>query len=850
MGKYKTTIHQFAIISGIRRDSSDRLTVVTPGSLFTPEARKGQLLIITESTDELARGRDACQLVAKTISKVFYDDRSFSVTSSLRKALGEANSALYQYNFRASPHQKTAVGVSCAVLRGNDLYLAQVQPTQAYIAHGGRLRALPTHPAWNPANIGTAAPFLPPNALGTSLFTEPDLRRNPIGPGDTIVFCSTNLGRLLGREEAERLFCYGDAASALETLYTMCKRTALPDACVIIVELLPLLSNEARDAPFSASGVGERSKIVVKSLGGWLAGLTGDAALLLRRSGRQREAQEAEPEGVDVPEPAPELVEVAPAAGEAQHAPAAGEHQRPLAMRSVEEADEEPLPVSALLGERLMQQPVQQKRAPIDLSDHVPLPVDFAAIPKKQPLPPPSLAERLTLPFRAMLGLFVTFFAFLLRRNRRPAMDDLPRFTTEHGGLSYRRKRQKLPWLPLLLLLSIVALAVLYGKLKLLETQQRNADEALLRAAAALEAAERAPTDKEALALIKEVHQALSTAMETGIITNTDLQRWPKYTNLLDQAGKIERAIIKLNPLSDLQIVATLPPTDTISRVAVDPNTGDIYALGEQSRIIYKIKAESRQIEHFFKEGARAQQITAGAPETFVWRLDAIAPIDRRIDSSTVYLYNPAEPENWLYNTLDGSYIWQREAIDAESFGGNLYIWGAEPGQVLKYTSGAYSSLPLAWISDDGGRDLTSAIDMAVDGKIYLLFPSGDIAVLEQGVFARLFRAPAMEPEIGVITQMFVSGEAPNQGSLYLIEPAAERIIQINKETGELIQQIRAPEKGPPLNQLRDIFVLENANRRPVIYLANGNQILRATVPTPPEPRRPTTRQPTPTTTP
>ena len=45
------------------------------------------------------------------------------------------------------------------MLRDNDLYIAQVQPTQAYIAHKGQLRAMPTYPSWQP---GASSPSMKP----------------------------------------------------------------------------------------------------------------------------------------------------------------------------------------------------------------------------------------------------------------------------------------------------------------------------------------------------------------------------------------------------------------------------------------------------------------------------------------------------------------------------------------------------------------------------------------------------------------------------------------------------------------------------------------------------------------
>jgi serine/threonine protein phosphatase PrpC len=167
MPKYEICSRQLGLISGIRQAQSDMALVAEPAALFAPEARKGQLYILAEAEGDVARGRDACQLVLRVIRKVFYDDSSYSVTAALRKAISAANKSLYEHNFGVMAQKRAFVGVTCAVIKENDLYLAQVLPGQAYILAEGKLRALPTHLSWNPAETGATA-FLKLGAIGSS----------------------------------------------------------------------------------------------------------------------------------------------------------------------------------------------------------------------------------------------------------------------------------------------------------------------------------------------------------------------------------------------------------------------------------------------------------------------------------------------------------------------------------------------------------------------------------------------------------------------------------------------------------------------------------------------------------
>ena len=112
MPPFETRSGQFGLVSGIQQPHSDLILAAEPSGLFAPEARKGQLYIIAEAEGDVARGRDACQLAIKTIRKLFYDDSSYSVTSSLRKAIVAANKALYEHNFSVAAPKRAVVGAT------------------------------------------------------------------------------------------------------------------------------------------------------------------------------------------------------------------------------------------------------------------------------------------------------------------------------------------------------------------------------------------------------------------------------------------------------------------------------------------------------------------------------------------------------------------------------------------------------------------------------------------------------------------------------------------------------------------------------------------------------------------
>jgi hypothetical protein len=127
---------------------------------------------------------------------------------------------------------------------------------------------------------------------------------------------------------------------------------------------------------------------------------------------------------------------------------------------------------------------------------------------------------------------------------------------------------------------------------------------------------------------------------------------------------------------------------------------------------------------------------------------------------------------------------------------------------------------------------------MAVDGKIYLLQTDGRVQIFSAGAFEREIVPQGIEPPLVTPASFFVTLNDPDLGSIFLVDTNNERIIQIDKQTGAFVQQVRARPNGPiRLDQLTGIYVDENAGRL-ALYLVNGGQILRASLPDPPRPFR------------
>lgn len=868
MPRYDIRSSQLGLLSGIRQNHTDMVSISEPAALFAPEARKGQLYIIAEAEGDMSRGRDACQLVLRTIRKVFYDDSSYSVTSALRKAIVAANKALYEHNFNASAQKRAFVGITCVVIKDNDLYAAQVRPAQFYLWAEGKLRSLPEHVS----STGPSSPSMPllkPNAVGSSLTIEPDFYRAVLKPNDTVILCSSNLGKYINQVEAEHLAHQATTDAMIEQLATLCKAFDQQDAHALAIRINPAISPAAQAAPLSRAGVSEHGKVAARSIGDWFRNLTTEIALLMRGTNSREQAQKKElrreqqkvektqltqvPDEVNLnPDPIPIPIPRPLNLGETLEERAQAELQakRPrLGMPAPRPAEDEIIPPSATLGEGDYHTSENNGTKRIDLSDTP----SMAALgqrssgPRKIKSPVDmSFGERLMQPLEKLDER-------LRMAQHRKRVSKLPRpnmpLPTRSGELTYSKHRpSNIPWLWVLILVLLVTSLIFYGRY----INSRNAMEA---AGETLDLAEQAMADVRAANDTADAKIRLAAAEEiiaqirsSTTITTTQENRL-RYEQLEQEYERALSSIHKLSYFDDLEVFATHPiEGGQFSSLVVPPpvqsitSTADfnsIYLLDSNIGMIYRMPKNGGPLEQYLRPDDQVNGINVGTIRAQAWRFGNLVAVAQNGEGGAFTFFFPNNGE-WSYSNLAGSSEWGRvgQRFRAINYDGNLYIWGASPDQILKYTSGNYGNFPEPWIMDNGGKRVDSALDMAIDGEIYLLQPDGTVLVFARGAFVREITLTDVEPQLITPASFFVTGETPEQGSIYLVDPNNGRIIQIDKQTGIFIQQIRTrPDSEIYLDQLTGVYVDESLGRT-MLYLINGDEIVRATLPAPPQPFR------------
>lgn len=860
--KFSPRSGQLSLINGMRSDASDQLMLVEPGSPLAPEARRGRLYVAVERVDQSAHTLAVCQLVTRTVRKTFYGDVSSSVTAALRTALRAANKALYEYNVGQPAQQRGLVGITCAVLKEHDLYVAQVAPAQCYIVGQNRLRALPTPIGWGQARIGGASP-LPVKPLGTSLFIEPELYRASLNLGDRLLICASNLTPLLDRPTLEAALREVDPQAILAAVADAAKAAGLLDSHALAIVCAPLLSRAAQQSPLSPSGIGERARLAARAASGWLVGLGDEASAALR--GQQGPAKgsarsKVEPSMTTLPPdpglspnpPArPRPISIGEGIGERYEREQAERPARP----TYEAGETDTLPLSSYLGEGAHLPPRRQRR--IDLGDGPTLAASarpYRSRYEQRPLEELSFAERVARPFQR-IGIG---FDEATRRRRMRRREPPRQPSVRPSGLSYRKQRPKASWLLLSTLSLIVTLLIWYGTTLSRQNATDRAIDYFTIAEQRMAEVREATDDTLAGERLEIARQAIDEVRASPNVTTTNTLLWLRYQDLQIEYERALAAVQRLTFFDEVDLIATHPlPNGRFSSVSVPPatsaitdplvieNLSYIYALDgdAESGRLFRIPRDGGTPMPYLTPGDTVQTTVVGPLLAQTWRTDQVVAVDEGPGGFGYYFRNGA---GWSYTKLGDSEIWSgRDRLDVETYDGNLYIWGAEPGEILKYNSGFYGDSPLFWIDSTSldSQDLSTVVDMAVDGSIYLLRSDGVVLVFSAGQLVAELKPDAITPPITAVTRLFVTGP-PDDGLIFIIDPFNKRLIELDKKTGRVIQQIQAHDDSPiELDDLADLWV-DSSGSRPIIYMVNGGRLLRAALPAPPRPFR--QEQPTP----
>jgi len=220
--------------------------------------------------------------------------------------------------------------------------------------------------------------------------------------------------------------------------------------------------------------------------------------------------------------------------------------------------------------------------------------------------------------------------------------------------------------------------------------------------------------------------------------------------------------------------------------------------------------------------------ITIAADKIFTVNLDNPEEQTTINSNSDNFKFVSAEDENVLALTSKDAFTIENNGLkektinledydlnEIQYYAGNIYA--LDNNEVLKFkgSSNGFGS-PDNWISEKQA-DLSNAVDLTIDGSIYVLTDTADVYKFHAGKQEQ-FAIHAIEPKLENPSQIFTYIDYTY---LYLLDAQSKRIVIFNKE-GQFIKQLLFDSLENKINY----FYVDEAQK--LIWLISGNKIYQA----------------------
>ncbi len=231
-------------------------------------ATKGSFYAVADGMGGHSAGQIACEMALKTVIQAYYANPSADVEGSLRHAIEEANSVVYETAQAISERQGMGTTLTAAVVHEGQLTVAQVGDSRAYLLRSGQLAQITDDHSWVAEQVrlgimtqeeALSSPFrnIITRSVGTAQTVEPDILTRPLQAGDALLICSDGLSGYLEPPELTEIMGAHSPSVAAMHLVDEANRLGGRDnitALVLAVRALtPLSTSPASDAPTDSS---------------------------------------------------------------------------------------------------------------------------------------------------------------------------------------------------------------------------------------------------------------------------------------------------------------------------------------------------------------------------------------------------------------------------------------------------------------------------------------------------------------------------------------------------------------------------------------------------------------------
>jgi serine/threonine protein phosphatase PrpC len=208
--------------------------------------QKGRLYAVADGMGGHAAGEVASQQAIFTLFREYYASPCAEIVKRMAEAIEAANVEVHAQ--ASSDRAKTGMGTTlvAAVLKGDDLYVANVGDSRAYLVREQSIEQITKDHSWVNEQVQAgiiteqeAREHLYRNIITRSLGTKPnvdiDFFQRKVHPGDVLVLCCDGLSNEVEDNEITRIVSATDPEEAAQKLIDLANQRGGPDNITAIV---------------------------------------------------------------------------------------------------------------------------------------------------------------------------------------------------------------------------------------------------------------------------------------------------------------------------------------------------------------------------------------------------------------------------------------------------------------------------------------------------------------------------------------------------------------------------------------------------------------------------------------
>lgn len=840
---FNVQVATVSVVDGMWQDQPDNVATFVEARLGELARGRGNLYICLDVSGEVEGRSEIERALIEVIRDTFASGRG-SISFALSEALRAANAHLYELNRQVARESRRMAGVSAVILRGNDLYIAQVGPAVVYVEAGEKLTRYPQESDW----FVEDAPLIPPQGtasapLGIRREFASDLAHASVGTGDVFVLATRALTQLASTEELAIAFTERsaqDIASHVEELGQDTDMTALiaelidPQAAVGIdkepemearehpvqqphIESLPvpldsLVPLDESEPPLETPGGEPDEEPVWKQPPTpiyarvepelhWDDDETDESESPESDSETQSEAPQPVFASVAAAMPVPNTPAFTPRQPTRQEWEAELERRRQeRAARRTVQKENVSRAVGGVTGTLMML--VAAVGGVFSRA--------FGAVNWD------GIGKQTNRGLNITIGALISFFVLLVRLV-------LPGATPRATSLIPRRTTSDPIWLKALaLVLPVLFLSLALGRYFVEVGNQDARVEALIAQADTVVKQAEVNPDKV------EAHQQLDGALKT-IREAQALRDSPKAKEVL---YRIQDQLMELDGVAVLRWLPSVAQVTGAQFKQVATSDQDVFLLDGRGRVYqFIINDASGESKPVLGDGT-VLKIGDVVGDSTVAKIQMLVSTTRGQDKAAMVVVT----DNALLSYDLEAALWSASPVTdygqwgdlraSASFNGNVYLLDAKNGQIYRYTLNAAGYTPKAtnYFPADDLPQLNKAVDMAIDGDIWVLNDNGTVQRFRSGISIP-FELGALPTPLKNPVAIFTR---PEVDSLYIADAGNHRIVEFDKN-GKFVRQFKPDAQNDAVfKNLRDFFVNETKRK---LYFANLNAAYMANVP-------------------